>query len=308
MEAMQLAEERSDTLDDFNCFIDTTQAGLRLVSIVMNSRRAASACATLTTTKERALCSNRINIVFYNFGIMGSLIGQAITDCSRTMVAPASCAAGVLGIIGAMDVFPAGVSGIIASCDLWWQDVKVPPTGVTTTKAPLFTTRTRKFFTTPAPTAPSLPFPTKVPSTYWWNISNKDSYATAITICVVYVSQVVTFVGQAASAIIGSTKACPPATQTSNNGRRKCAIKIFTLVAALSLMSQFIAAATPSCSASVSSSRTKAASCAANIIAIVTSISASTPVFMKIDKLCPASLLTSTLAPPSRTIEEAEEK
>eukprot|EP00405_Crypthecodinium_cohnii_P009797 CAMPEP_0206441694 /NCGR_PEP_ID=MMETSP0324_2-20121206/13418_1 /ASSEMBLY_ACC=CAM_ASM_000836 /TAXON_ID=2866 /ORGANISM="Crypthecodinium cohnii, Strain Seligo" /LENGTH=283 /DNA_ID=CAMNT_0053909473 /DNA_START=93 /DNA_END=941 /DNA_ORIENTATION=+ len=225
---------KSVAIDGFNCFLDTSQATLRLAAIIMVARGGPAACSDQTTDVARARCSATINVVFYNFAIMASLVAMSISDCSRTLVMPAACAAGVTGAITTIDVMAAGVSGIIASCNLWWNDIKVPPTGVTTTKAPLFTTRTRKFFTTPAATPPNLPFPTKVPSTYWWNNSNKAAYGSAITVCVVYMGQAFLFVGRAIIVILDASKFCTPATQVTAGGKKHCTIDMFTLVASMS--------------------------------------------------------------------------
>jgi len=289
------------SVDGFNCFLDVSQATLRLVQVIVLSRIAVTKCADTSDTVGKATCTQGVNLVFYNFALLAAMIALGVSDCSRKLVLPAACAAGVTGIIASLDNLPAATGGIIAFCNIWWESVRVPPTGVTTTKAPLFTTmtRTRKFFTTPAATAPSLPFPTLVPSTYWWNNSQKDAFGRAIVICMCFVGQAILYIGRAAVVILDSTKSCTPENQVGEPGRKQCTIGMFTMMASFSLVAQFLTAAVPSCSASVSDSRTRGSACATNIISVVTAVIASTPVFMKIDKLCPRSLLTSTLAPPA---------
>eukprot|EP00405_Crypthecodinium_cohnii_P042522 CAMPEP_0206561508 /NCGR_PEP_ID=MMETSP0325_2-20121206/21649_1 /ASSEMBLY_ACC=CAM_ASM_000347 /TAXON_ID=2866 /ORGANISM="Crypthecodinium cohnii, Strain Seligo" /LENGTH=388 /DNA_ID=CAMNT_0054063449 /DNA_START=92 /DNA_END=1258 /DNA_ORIENTATION=+ len=285
-----------------NCFLDNGQLIFRTMAAILLLRNMPTACEDLSTPENRGACTVAFNGGFLNMVLIATMIAAAVNDCANTVNVPAGCTAITTGFMASLQVLPTGIGATIANCDTWWRETKATAYGVTTTKAPFFTTRTHKpIFTTRAPAEKN--FPTLIPAK-WLDMKEKadaradalNTYGTGMAFCMVDIFQSMFFLGRAVMTLMDSAKWCTPTMQTTSMGKEGCAADILNFLAAISNIANFLADAVPSCGQAGDVSAARAA-CAAGIILIPESIFAVAGTAIGLPDICPEGFENSPPTP-----------
>lgn len=293
LDVVSLALGENAAIDGINCFVDVDQAVLRFANAVVNIKAAMDGCKNLDTNRQRAVCSDRINGIIYNFIFVAGMIAQAVSDCARTINAPAACTASVAGFLGNVDVVIGASSSMTVTCDIWWKHTRVSPYGVTTTPKPIFTTyKPSKHWTTPKPTPP--PLPTLVPPEAWYKNTQHAEYQTSMVKCWIGTNQGIDFLTRASITIVDAVKWCHPVhvKETGVKGQKKCAVDMISLLGSLGLAARFLSLAVPACEGlfMANDGDAEKAKCAADISGVFAGVMAATAPAMMLKKTCDNSL------------------